>query len=178
MKIYSKTGDSGETSLFDGGRVEKDALRVCAYGEIDELNAVLGLARAHSNHVLLDEILDNLQPMMFVLGAELATVNQKQKIPKVQVTETKKLEEWIDQMEAKLPVLKEFIMPGGEYCAAYLHLARAVCRRAERQIITLKRSEDINGELLKYVNRMSDLLFVMARFSNWADEVPELKWKK
>ena len=167
-----------------GKRVSKASLRVAAYGEVDELNAALGVCLAHFNPsfkkrgVLLKKILHQLQQELFMIGADLSTpLELKIKIPRIKSAQTQQLEQWIDTMDAKLPALKNFILPGGGLLAAQLHLARTVCRRAERSIVSLARSEMVNENIIIYMNRLSDLLFVLARSANFLEDVPEEKWK-
>lgn len=179
MKIYTKTGDRGETGLVGGRRLGKDALRIRATGEIDELNALLGLFRAQNRrHKKLDAMLRDLQKELFDLGADLATpLDSKVAVPRISEEQVTKLEKMIDELDEKLPPLKNFILPGGSFLAAQLHVARAVCRRAERTIVALQKREKINKTLVKYVNRLSDLLFMMARFANKLDGREEELWK-
>ncbi len=179
MKIYTKTGDAGETSLVGGVRLKKNSARIKAYGDIDELSAVLGLCRAQNNHEKIEEILHRLQVDLFDLGADLATpLDSKVPVPRVQEAQVSQLEQWIDFFDAKVDPLKNFILPGGNLPAAQLHVARAVCRRAERSLVTLDGSERINKTTVKYINRLSDLLFMMARFSNKLSGTEEEIWKR
>ena len=167
MKIYTKTGDEGETGLFGGGRVPKDDPRVRAYGEVDELNAAIGLAAALDPWVYDRERLEAIQRDLFTIGAELATPDPaKLKAPSLDGARVLALEAGIDGHEANLPPLKNFILPGGSPKAAAFHLARTVCRRAERTIVELARGQKVNPEIVKYLNRLSDLLFVLARAVN------------
>lgn len=167
MKIYTRGGDAGETSLFGGQRVPKSHLRVEAYGGVDELNSCLGLARAHAPESPLDSVLHRLQVELFVVGADLATPPEKAaKIQRVTPEMATALEGEIDTHDAELPALTNFVLPGGAPAAAALHLARTVCRRAERDCRRL--ADDPGhpggfGPLLAYLNRLSDLLFVLAR---------------
>jgi cob(I)alamin adenosyltransferase len=178
MRIYTKTGDAGETALFDGTRVSKADPRVEAYGDVDELNAWLGLVRAYAPDSELDQMLDAIQRDLFALGARLADPRHKiaERVEKaaVESTDVTRLEGWIDRLEAGLPPIRRFILAGGRPAGALLHLARAVSRRAERRIVAL----DLTGEpaLLQYVNRLSDLLFVMARAANRRAGVRESEW--
>lgn len=178
-RIYTRGGDRGETSLGDGSRVAKDSLRVAAYGDVDELNAVLGLVICEA---AADEAcaagLSRLQNDLFDLGADLcvplpaereAPAKSRLRIRPDQVTA---LEAWIDRVNAALPPLTSFILPGGTRLAAQLHVARTVCRRAERSITSLARAESINPAALEYMNRLSDLLFVLARAANPPGEEP------
>lgn len=179
MKIYTKTGDSGETGLFGGARVSKASLRVEAYGELDELNSVLGLVRTEPFDRELDQLLAQVQSQLFNLGAELSSApNSKVAlgIPLVSDSEISALEAAIDNAESELPVLKTFVLPGGSRAGAYLHLARTVCRRAERKLVLLAQSEPIRGESIRYVNRLSDALFVFARLANQRLGVADIPW--
>lgn len=179
MKIYTKTGDKGDTSLFGGQRVPKDALRIEAYGTVDELNSVLGIVRADNKDPEIDAICASVQDQLFVLGADLATPRSlgKQGVPRITAKESESLEQAIDRFEGALKPLKSFILPGGSPVAARIHFARTVCRRAERTVVRLSRNEDIGDDLTIYLNRLSDLLFVLARFANHVSGVSEVKWK-
>lgn len=164
--------------MVGGGRVEKDSLRICASGEVDELNAVLGLCRAVGADGKLAEILHALQQEIFNLGADLATpLDSKVKVPRVVEDQVVRLENWIDEIETYLEPLRNFILPGGVKLAAQLHLARTVCRRAERAIVRLSTKEEIGAEVVRYVNRLSDLLFVMARWVNLLANEGEELWR-
>jgi len=164
-RVYTRTGDGGETSLVDGSRVSKDDLRVAAFGEVDELNSVLGLARAWNEESEIAAILERLQNDLFTVGADLATPLGTD-VPRVSEELVTDLEGLIDQLLKELEPLKEFILPSGTLVGSALHLARAVARRAERAIVTLGRHEDTNPAVLRYLNRVSDLLFVLARVAN------------
>lgn len=179
MKIYTKTGDKGDTSLFGGQRVPKDALRIEAYGTVDELNSVLGIVRADNKEKEIDSIIDRIQNELFDLGADLATPRSQssKSIKRIEAKDSKHLEKEIDQLEEHLKPLKTFILPGGSPVAARLHFARTVCRRAERSVVRLSRNEDIGDGITIYLNRLSDLLFVLARYANHATGVSETKWK-
>jgi cob(I)alamin adenosyltransferase len=178
MKIYTKTGDTGETSLFGGTRVGKDDPRVAAYGDVDELNAHLGVARASVIDAELDGELVRLQRDLFALGAQLAdpTAQVGAKVSKAVLREgdVERLEQVIDKFDAELPPLRNFILAGGSPCGAALHVARAVCRRAERGMVALDPS--IEPVLLKYINRLSDLLFVLTRIANQRAGAAETLW--
>jgi cob(I)alamin adenosyltransferase len=176
VKIYTRTGDTGETGLFGGQRVAKDALRVHAYGTIDECNAVLGLARAAGLEAELDAMLAQVQNQLFVVGADLATPGESAHIPRVGADETRLLEEAIDALEAGLEPLRQFILPGGTPGAAQLHLARTVCRRAERWAVSLAQEEPLSEHVLSYLNRLSDFLFVAARAANARAATPDVPW--
>ncbi|MCC7207560.1 MAG: cob(I)yrinic acid a,c-diamide adenosyltransferase [Anaerolineae bacterium] len=178
MKIYTRTGDEGQTSLFAGGRVDKDALRLHAYGTVDELNAHLGLALAHG---LADDLAPRVaavQNDLFVVGADLATPLDAQAawITRTDEAQVERLEHEIDAMEAELPALHNFILPGGSPGGAALHVARTVCRRAERWVVSVGHVEALNPAVLRYVNRLSDWLFVAARFESKRKGAPETTW--
>jgi cob(I)alamin adenosyltransferase len=178
VKIYTRTGDAGETSLFDGTRVSKADARVDAYGEVDEVNAYLGLARASTLDADLEEPLLQIQRDLFALGARLADPASRiaARVSKAVLTDADvaRLEALIDRFEAELPPLKRFILAGGASPGATLHLARTVCRRAERRIVSLRPAAD--AVTLRYINRLSDLLFVLARVANHRRGVPEVEW--
>jgi cob(I)alamin adenosyltransferase len=179
MKIYTKTGDTGETGLFGGPRVRKDAARVEAYGAVDELNAALGVTRSEELPGEIDALLARMQNELFDLGAELATPDpQKHHMTRIGAEQIGWQEAVIDRYDGQLPPLKQFILPAGTRAAAYLHLARCVCRRAERRIVTLAEREPISADLIVYVNRLSDLLFVLARAANQAAGVADVPWEK
>src|SRR3954451_16264371 len=171
MKIYTKTGDAGDTGLFGGGRVQKDDARVEAYGDVDELNAVLGMARSIEAMPRIDEVLVPIQRDLFAIGALLATPDrdkmsvhlQKARIDEARIAE---LEHAIDEGEAELEPLTAFIIPGGTPKAAALHVARTVCRRAERHVVRLQHEVELPALAVIYLNRLSDLLFTLARVAN------------
>lgn len=178
MKIYTKGGDQGETGLLGGVRVAKDDLRIRTYGTLDELNAVLGLVLADRN---LDREVSirllRVQGELFQLGAELATPrNKTSSVTLLQNQHVEALEKEIDAMEAALPPLRTFILPGGSLGSAQIHLARTVSRRAERELISLHRAEPLRAEVLRYVNRLSDYLFVTARFVNQSQGGQDTPW--
>ncbi|MDA1061334.1 MAG: cob(I)yrinic acid a,c-diamide adenosyltransferase [Chloroflexi bacterium] len=182
MKIYTRSGDDGETGLFGGPRVRKDAARVEAYGDVDELNALIGVARAQMTDQALAARLQTIQSQLFDLGGELATPDVDEREAKGQVVArvdgaaVTALEAWIDALEAELEPLAHFILPGGDPAAAALQQARAVCRRAERRTVTLDGLEGVSREALHYLNRLSDLLFVLARVVNHRAGVSEPRW--
>jgi cob(I)alamin adenosyltransferase len=181
MKIYTKTGDSGETGLFAGPRVRKDDLRIEAFGTVDELNAVLGLARTEGLPAEIDSLLASVQHALFDLGAELATPDpQSRGTNLVSPAHIKKLETAIDRFEATLPPLQAFILPGGCRGAALLHVARGVCRRAERRVVTLAEQKDVvlSDLVIAYLNRLGDLLFVLTRAVNQAAGQDDVLWQK
>lgn len=183
MKIYTKTGDEGTTALYGGERVPKDARRVEAYGTVDEANALLGVARSQLDEVPkrgeLDVLLDELQRTLFDVGADLATPEgsrYRQNIAPLEAADVARLEAEIDRLEAELPPLHAFILPGGHPAAASLHLARGVVRRAERRVVELSHDEAVNVQVLAYLNRLSDLLFVLARTINARSSTAETPW--
>ncbi|MGH7520382.1 MAG: cob(I)yrinic acid a,c-diamide adenosyltransferase [Gemmatimonadales bacterium] len=176
MKIYTKTGDEGETGLFGGGRVPKDDPRVRAYGDVDELNAAIGLVAALDPAGFEAGALEAIQRDLFTVGAELATPNPAKLRAAVAVDQVNALEQLIDKHEAGLPALKNFILPGGTPKAAALHLARTTCRRAERSVVTLSRDQQINPVIIHYLNRLSDLLFVLARAVNKQAGRSDIAW--
>jgi cob(I)alamin adenosyltransferase len=181
MKIYTKTGDRGDTGLFGGPRVSKDAPRIEAYGTVDELNSVLGVVRSIHQQPDVDALLEQIQNELFSLGAQLATPNpaahQTALIGPPQIAA---LEAAIDRYQAGLAPLAQFILPAGTPAAAQLHLARTVCRRAERRLVTLMHQspEPIADDLVIYLNRLSDLLFVLAREVNRAAGTGDVPWRK
>lgn len=178
MKIYTKTGDNGETGLFGGRRVSKDSLRIEAYGTIDEANSFIGLAAAFGASDKTKEITGWMQDLLFVAGAELASPDaDSSKVPHIREDDIRKAESYIDELSSGLGELKNFILPGGTKAASALHLARAICRRAERQIVALRKGEKVSPDLLIFVNRLSDLLFVLARFENASAGVKDVDWK-
>jgi len=184
VKIYTRTGDAGETGLFGGARVPKDDARVEAYGTVDELNCALGLARAAlPASSTLDPLLARLQNELFDLGSELATPPARletalgARIPLTTDERITAREAEIDRLEESLPPLKNFILPGGTPAAAALHVARAVCRRAERCTVALARADTVRPEALRYLNRLSDLLFVLARYANQQSGIADVTWQ-
>jgi len=179
MKIYTKTGDKGDTALFGGQRVPKDALRVEAYGTVDELNSVLGIVLADNNDSSIELVLRPIQMKLFSLGAELATPDpgKTSAIPHIGPDDTAHLESLIDSLGAGLPPLRNFIVPGGTPSAARIHFARTVCRRAERAVVRLSHTEPVGDETIAYLNRLSDFLFVLARHVNLKAGVQEVPWK-
>ncbi len=180
MKVYTKTGDAGETGLVDGSRVGKDHLRVAAYGEVDELNALLGVVKAHSRDAELNPLLHDVQRDLFAIGAQLADPKARVGAKKAKAAATganvERLETAIDAREARLPPLSAFILPGGGAVGAFLHLARTVCRRAERTVVALGRKASVEPLVVAYLNRLSDLLFVLARDENRRSGHAEDRW--
>jgi cob(I)alamin adenosyltransferase len=164
-KVYTKTGDKGLTSLVGGERVSKASLRVDSYGDVDELNAVLGIVRSHRVDEEINSLLVNIQNDLFIMGADLASPPDIE-VPRVSAESIRNLENWIDRFLEELDPLKEFILPSGNPGGSYLHFARTVSRRAERKVVKLMEEEDIGENVLIYLNRLSDLLFVMARIEN------------
>ncbi len=180
MSIATKTGDDGNTGLFGGRRVAKDDVRIEAYGTVDELNALLGVVRAQGLPQALDAMLARIQCELFDLGAELATPREDNphahKVPPFPLSAVDGLDLDLRTLEDRVPPLTAFILPGGHQVAASLQLARTVCRRAERRTVTLARVERVSGTGLKYLNRLSDLLFMMAREVNTSLGIPEPEW--
>ena len=179
VKIYTRTGDDGSTGLLGPGRVLKSVPRVEAYGSVDELNAVLGVARALDTAGWLATELATIQAQLFQVGAELATTEPSALATLVRLGEADvaRIETWIDRRDQELPPLKSFILPGGSPLAAQLHVARGVCRRAERRVVALRQQEPVEPLLIRYLNRLADLLFVLARWSNARAGVPETEWR-
>jgi cob(I)alamin adenosyltransferase len=179
VRIYTGTGDQGKTGLFGGARVDKDDPRVEAYGAIDELNACIGVAASHLQAGTLTESLAAIQSDLFTLGAELGCVPGKEDrlgLALLGNADTKRLEALIDDNESRLTPLKTFILPGGSAVASFLHQARTVCRRAERRVVAAGRQSPVRPELLVYLNRLSDLLFVLAREANRQASCEERVW--
>jgi cob(I)alamin adenosyltransferase len=180
MKIYTRTGDAGGTALFGGTRVSKHDPRVAAYGDVDELNACLGTIRSQGELPGdVAEMLEHIQKDLFAIGSTLADPAEKiaARVTKAAVTDedVQRLEDWIDRFEGELPPLRRFILPGGNRAGALLHVSRTVCRRAERSIVALG-IDNVDRQLLAYVNRLSDLLFVLARAVNHRAGQPEVEW--
>ena len=179
MKIYTKTGDMGETSLHGGRRVEKDAVRIEAYGTVDELNAHLGVVRTLVLPPDIDEVLERIQNELFVLGADLATPpgTTSSNVRRIDTAAVQRLEQDIDKLDATLPELRTFILPSGSPAGAALHVARTICRRAERRTVRLIREESLDRLPVVFLNRLADLLFVLARHVNHVLGSPETPWK-
>jgi cob(I)alamin adenosyltransferase len=179
MKIYTKTGDEGLTSVI-GGRVPKDDSRVETYGTIDELNSYVGVAISLMNNQAqfqdLEELLLNIQHELFDCGSDLAFVRKQDRSYKVTPEFIRKLEEAIDRMESETPPLKRFILPGGSMLSSQLHICRTVCRRAERLVVTMARNTEINAEVRSYLNRLSDFFFVAARLANVRSGIPDIEY--
>lgn len=180
MKIYTKTGDKGETGLFGGDRVSKDSLRLNAYGSIDELNSFIGMALTEVKSQEVKNVLLDIQNKLFVVGADIATPelakNKRLNILRTPLNFIEDIEHCIDDFESKLEELKNFILPGGSKGAALLHVCRTISRRAEREIVTLKNAEQIGENILIFLNRLSDLFFVLSRFENKYSNIPDTKW--
>lgn len=175
MPIYTKFGDRGTTTLLGGPAVPKDNPRVKAYGDVDELSTVLGIAMAFSEMKEVTDSLAKIQRDLFVIGSELASKTRKGK--RITPARISEMENEIDKLEAKLPPLKNFILPGGSKTASLLHHARTVCRRAERSVVALSHKEKVSPETLTYLNRVGDLLFMQARFVNYKKKIAEAVWK-
>jgi len=182
LKIYTKTGDKGETGLFGGKRVQKSSIRISAYGTVDELNAALGLSLCYVQNEKVKSVLERLQHQLFVVGADLATPLETESknitIPRVSSEEITDSETAIDSFEKELEPLQYFILPGGSKAAAQLHVARTICRRAEREVVLLSQQEEINQNIVILLNRISDLLFVLSRIENKTSGIPDQKWEK
>ncbi len=181
MKIYTRTGDEGTTGLYAGPRISKDHPRIEAYGTVDELNAALGMARAETLPAGVDRLLQSIQNTLFAIGAELATIDSRNRdIPTIHPAQIQTLEQAIDEHDSQLPPLGNFILPAGSRGTASLHVARAICRRAERRVVTLRNmeGESVSTDVLIYLNRLGDLLFVLSRFvTNMAGET-DVPWNK
>jgi cob(I)alamin adenosyltransferase len=180
-RIYTKTGDSGETGLFGGGRVSKAHVRVEAYGAVDELNSVIGWILSFEPELSITRRLHAIQADLFTIGAQLATADtgrgRRPTVPVLPSSRVPELEHWIDQLEEDLPALRNFILPGGSPLGAAFHIGRTVCRRAERRVVALADSESVEPNTIIYLNRLSDLLFVLARAVNNRLGKPEQIWQ-
>ena len=181
MRIYTKTGDAGETGLFGGGRVPKDHARVQAYGDVDELNSVLGVVRATQPVHFMDDLLETIQRDLFALGGNLATPDPekvKEALTKAELSADRiaAFERIMDEADRELPALRAFVLPAGTPKAAALHLARTICRRAERSVVRLAHEADISDLFLVYLNRLSDLLFTLARMVNHREGAGDVTW--
>jgi cob(I)alamin adenosyltransferase len=183
MKIYTRTGDAGDTGLFGGGRVSKDHSRVAAYGSVDELNAHIGVALSSVTDPEIRGRLEQVQHDLFTIGAELSSVprqdgSRHEHLPPLPVDRVGEMEEWIDRADVELAELRNFILPGGGPGAAALHVARTVCRRAERSIVHLATLEPVEEDVVIYLNRLSDLLFTLARMENHRSGIPDVVWTR
>jgi cob(I)alamin adenosyltransferase len=181
MKIYTKTGDTGETGLYGGERILKSSLRINAYGTVDELNAFIGLAITEVRDANVNKLLEKIQNQLFVVGSDLSAPDneksKKNKVPRVTSEFYLEAEIAIDNFEDKLKELKNFILPGGSKAAAHLHVCRTICRRAERLVVELKGNNNIGENIIIYLNRLSDLFFVLARYENLVSNFPDTIWK-
>ncbi|MFT3785361.1 MAG: cob(I)yrinic acid a,c-diamide adenosyltransferase [Tepidisphaeraceae bacterium] len=181
MKLYTRTGDDGTTGLIGGSRTPKDDLQIDCYGTVDELNATIGVVRVTSDP-WLSVLLEPVQNELFVIGSHLALADGQKpedwKLPKLSAASIKRLEDEIDRAEEELPKLKNFVIPTGCESAAHLHVARTVCRRAERLIVTWSRERRLNLQMIEYLNRLSDWLFVHARLANHRAGIDDVLWKR
>jgi len=181
MKIYTKTGDSGETGLFGGERVSKSSQRLQAYGTVDELNSFIGVAITEAKHEEVKLLLNKIQNQLFDVGSDLAAPDnektRKHNIPRITNEYYLEIEIAIDHFEEKLEVLKNFILPGGSKAAAHLHVCRTVCRRAERAVVELNKTINAGENIIIFLNRLSDLFFVLSRYENLVSGIPDTKWK-
>lgn len=180
FRVYTKTGDKGTTALIGGVRVPKDHIRIEAYGTVDELNSFVGLVKDSFGHEATGTVLQEIQDRLFTIGAILATPpdkDVKMALPDLYEDDITYLEQAIDQMDAVLPEMKSFILPGGDIVSSYAHLARCVCRRAERLCVGLNEGEEVNLLVMKYLNRLSDYLFVLARFILHVHDKQEVPWR-
>lgn len=183
MKLYTRRGDQGSTDLFGGTSTSKDSLRVVAYGAVDELNSCIGLAASACEDMQLSAIMRQIQSRLFEVGADLATPGSQpdrqsvqERIPRVEPQQIQEVEQHIDALCNSLAPIRSFILPGGSELASRLHLARTVCRRAERQCVTLMHAESMGSEVIAYLNRLSDLLFAMARKANQLTKCEDVPW--
>lgn len=174
IKIYTKTGDKGETGLIGGKRVSKASSRIEAYGTVDELNALLGVAATKLSSDSLRDSVEKIQNELHIICADLANPEIDDESPHISAEHIEELEELCDLLDKNLPPLKNFILPGGSEGGALLHYARTIARRAERRVISLSESEKINEEIIRYLNRLSDFLFLMARLENLENSAPEI----
>ena len=175
MKIYTRTGDNGKTSLLSGKRVDKHDKRIVAYGSVDELNSLMGIVRDFSPKKYQNEIF-KIQNKLMIIASQLSNDKNYKNLPNISIKDTEFLENAIDRMTIELDPLKNFIIPGGNKLVSFTHLARCVCRRAEVNITELKEKEDLNREILLFINRLSDYLFTLARFFSKMLKINELKW--
>jgi cob(I)alamin adenosyltransferase len=183
VKIYTKTGDAGETALFGGGRVGKDHIRVATYGTVDELNASIGWAVTQVVDADIRARLSLLQHDLFTIGSELATPPSREgrtrpEVPLLPIGRIGEMEAWMDLADTELPELRAFVLPGGTPGAAALHVARTICRRAERAVVHLAADESVDADVITYLNRLSDLLFTLARLENERHGTGDVEWEK
>ena len=178
MKIYTKKGDSGHTSLIDGQIVNKHNLSVDAYGTVDELNSFLGLLKDYIKDETIKDILNNIQPKLFSIGSILASGKNQNMLEKIKIEkkDVKYIEFHIDSMNNELPELKNFIIPGGHKISSYSHVCRSICRRAERRISELNNEQSVDPNILSYINRLSDFFFVLSRYLMYSDKIEETRW--
>ena len=178
MKIYTKKGDSGHTSLIDGQIVNKHNLSVDAYGTVDELNSFIGLLKDYIKDETIKDILNNIQPKLFSIGSILASGKNQNMLEKVKIEkkDVKYIEFHIDSMNNELPELKNFIIPGGHKISSYSHVCRSICRRAERRISELNNEQSVDPNILSYINRLSDFFFVLSRYLMYSDKIEETRW--
>src|SRR3990167_10423872 len=182
MKIYTKGGDKGETGLFGGERVSKDSLRIETYGTVDELNSFIGLALVEIKDYEVKKLLERIQNTLFILGSDLsAPDNVKDKshnIPRISKLNYEEIEKEIDKFDSRLGELKNFILPGGSKSAALMHICRTICRRAERRVVALNNAVNISPDIIIFLNRLSDLFFVLARYENKISGIEDIEWQK
>ena len=182
MKIYTKGGDKGETGLFGGERVSKDSLRIETYGTVDELNSFIGLAVVEIKDYEVKKLLERIQNTLFILGSDLsAPDNVKDKshnIPRISKLNYEEIEKEIDKFDSRLGELKNFILPGGSKSAALMHICRTICRRAERRVVALNNAVNISPDIIIFLNRLSDLFFVLARYENKISGIEDIEWQK
>ncbi len=182
MKIYTKGGDKGETGLFGGERVSKDSLRIEAYGTIDELNSFIGLTLDEAEDPDVQTLLGKIQNTLFVLGSDLSAPdndkNKKHKIPRISKIHYEEIEREIDKFDEQLKELKNFILPSGSKSAALLHVCRTICRRAERRVVSLNNTVNLSPDIIIFLNRLSDLFFVLARYENKVSGNKDIEWQK
>ncbi len=178
MKIYTKKGDKGETSLLGGSRIPKDDIQISAYGTVDELNSAISFIPYYINEEEIKILIKEIQSQLFLIGSYLAmSERSKFKLPEIQEEAIQKLENSIDKMEKELPPLKNFVLPGGHIGNSFAHLARTICRRAERKCVALSKEKNIHPLIVPYLNRLSDWLFVVARFISYKNNAPEIPWE-
>jgi cob(I)alamin adenosyltransferase len=181
MKIYTKGGDKGETGLFGGERVSKDSLRIEAYGITDELNSFIGLLLTEIIDAEVKNLLNKIQSLLFTLGSDLAApdneTNKKHNIPRINRSHCEELENEIDKFDARLEELRNFILPGGCKSSSMLHICRTICRRAERKVVSLNKDVEVSPDIIIFLNRLSDLFFVLARYENKVSGIEDIKWQ-
>lgn len=179
-RVYTRAGDSGETALGGGQRVPKESLRIEAYGTVDELNSVIGVAVAAGLHQSMRERFHIIQQVLFNLGSDLCILEEDKErlpVPRIEPRHVEQLEAWIDEWNGELEPLTSFILPGGDLAAAQLHVARTVCRRAERAVVALSRAEPVGAQVVPFLNRLSDLLFVAARYQARLAGIGDITWE-